>query len=142
MVVTGHEVFLCRTMTAPEVGAVVAAAMVEAEAEVVGMVTANVAVGILPPPVPFGLLTVVVPECQRMGMVKAEANNTIHRKQPFTKNDTPASIEPNRRAQRLGQISNPNLTHKTSILVYEFTLVRFECLLANKFTMTHTRHTI
>lgn len=38
-----------------------------------------------------------VPECQRMGMVKAEANNTIHRK-PFTKNDTPASIDhPNRR---------------------------------------------
>lgn len=99
--------FLCRTVTDPVAGAVVAAAVeeeveveVEEEEEVAAvMATVNDAVGIRPPLAAPGRPTVVVPECQRMGMVKAEANNTIHRKQPFTKKDTPASIEPNRRAR-------------------------------------------
>lgn len=105
--------------------AVVGAAAVEVEvqAEEV-MATANAAVGTPRRPVPLGRpTTVVVPECQRMGMVKAEANNTIHRK-PFTRNDTPASKEPNRRANRLGQITpkitlihTKKQTSKTPILV-------------------------
>lgn len=85
MVVMGQEVFLCHTMSDPAVEAVVVAAAVEVEAEVevVVMATANAAVGIPPhPEAPGRPITVVVPECQRMGMVKAEANNTIHRKQP------------------------------------------------------------
>lgn len=91
-VVTGREVFLCRTVTDPVAGAVVAVAAegeVEAEEEVeevaAVMATVNDAVGIRPPLAAPGRPTVVVPECQRMGMVKAEANNTIHRKVCSTK---------------------------------------------------------
>lgn len=114
MVVMGHEVFPCRTMSDPAAEAAVVevvAAVAEAEAKVAEMATVNAAVGIRPPLVAFGHRTVVVPECQRMGMVKAEANSTIHRKQPFTKNDTPASIEPNRKAKRLGQIPTQKHTN-------------------------------
>lgn len=75
--VMDREVFLYRTMN----GLAVAAEAVEAEAAEV-MAMANAAVGTPPLPAPPGRPTVVVPECQRMGMVKAEANNTIHRKQP------------------------------------------------------------
>lgn len=116
--VMGHEVFPCRTMTGPAVVGAAVAAPVEAEAQAEEvMVTANVAVGTHPRLAPPGRPTVVVPECQRMGMVKAEANNTIHRK-PFTRNDTPASIEPNRRANRLGQITQKITiySHKNSSL--------------------------
>lgn len=128
----GHEACLCHTTIDPVVvGAVVAPAEAEAPAQEV-MAMANAAVGTHPRLVPLGRPTTVVPECQRMGMVKAEANNTIHRK-PFTRNDTPASIEPNRRANRLGQIrpqltltrnANTKTKHKTPILVYVYASIR------------------
>lgn len=105
--VMGREAFLCRTMIGPAVVEAVVAVPVEAVAQVEEeevTATVNAVVGTHPRQVPLDRPTVVVPECQRMGMVKAEANNTIHRK-PFIRNDTPASIEPNRRANRLGQIT-------------------------------------
>lgn len=104
-----QEAFPCRTMIGPEVVEAAVAVPVEVEAQVEEVTaTANAAVGTHPRQAPLVRQTVVVPECQRMGMVKAEANNTIHRK-PFIRNDTPASIEPNRRAKRLGQIT-PKIT--------------------------------
>lgn len=82
----GHEAFLCRTMIGPAVVGAAVPVPVEAEAQVEeATVTANVAVGTRPRQVPLVRPTVVVPECQRMGMVKAEANNTIHRKVCSTK---------------------------------------------------------
>lgn len=90
--VMGHEAFLCRTMIGPAVAGAAAVAEVApveveapAEEEEEVTATANVAVGTRPRLVPLGRPTVVVPECQRMGMVKAEANNTIHRKVCSTK---------------------------------------------------------
>lgn len=100
MEATGREVFRCRTVSGPAVGA---AAEEEVEVDGWTMSTGIAAVGIRRGEEAIGTVAEVadrrptVPECQRMGMVKAEANNTIHRK-PFTKNDTPASIDhPNRR---------------------------------------------
>lgn len=101
---TGREVFRCRTVNGPAVGAVAAAAEVaeeEVEVDDWTMSTGIAEVGIRRRRRAIGTAAPVprptVPECQHMGMVKAEANNTIHRK-PFTKNDTPASIDhPNRR---------------------------------------------
>lgn len=84
--VMGREAFLCRIMIGPAVGVVPLAAPVEVEAQAEEvMATANGAVGTHPRLAPPGRPTVVVPECQRMGMVKAEANNTIHRKVCSTK---------------------------------------------------------
>lgn len=119
---TGREVFRCRTVNGPAVGVVVAAAEVaeeEVEVEDWTMSTGIAEVGIRRRRRAIGTAAPVprptVPECQRMGMVKAEANNTIHRK-PFTKNDTPASIDhPNRRHNHKPIRFNftPNPTQKT-----------------------------
>lgn len=117
---TGREVFRCRTVNGPAVGAVAAAAAEVAEEEVEvddwTMSTGIAEVGIRRRRRAIGTAAPVprptVPECQRMGMVKAEANNTIHRK-PFTKNDTPASIDhPNRRGTIIGRLGS--ILHKTT----------------------------
>lgn len=74
-------------MNGPAVGVVVAAAEVaeeEVEVEDWTMSTGIAEVGIRRRRRAIGTAAPVprptVPECQRMGMVKAEANNTIHRK--------------------------------------------------------------
>lgn len=118
MVATGREVFRCRTGNGPAVVVAEEAAGEEDEVDGWTMSTGTAAVGIHPAGEATGTVAevadrpAIVPECQRMGMVKAEANNTIHRK-PFTKNDTPASIDhPNRRGTIIGRLGS--ILHKTT----------------------------